>query len=92
MRDAGLLGTWIGVGIPFVAVILLKLVVDWFLSTNLGLSVQATADNGPMIRSFGVSTDFTTILTLAISKGFVGLRGAISAQYQGYADLSRASA
>jgi len=88
MRDAGLLGTWIGVGILFVAVILLKLVVDWFLSTNLGLSIQATGDNGPMIRSFGVSTDFTTILTLAISNGFVGLCGAIIAQYQGYADIS----
>lgn len=88
MREAGLLGTWIGVGILFVAVILLKLVVDWFLSTNLGLSIQATGDNGPMIRSFGVSTDFTTILTLAISNGFVGLCGAIIAQYQGYADIS----
>lgn len=88
MRDAGLLGTWIGVGILFIAVMLLKVVVDWFLSTNLGLSVQATGDNGPMIRSFGVSTDFTSILTLAISNGFVALCGALVAQYQGFADIS----
>lgn len=88
LKDGGLLGTWIGVGILFIAVMLLKVVVDWFLSTNLGLSVQATGDNGPMIRSFGVSTDFTSILTLAISNGFVALCGALVAQYQGFADIS----
>lgn len=88
LEDAGLLGTWAGVGIIFLGVFILKLIVDWFLSTNLGLSIQATGDNGPMIRSFGVSTDFTAILTLGISNGFVALCGALVAQYQGFADIS----
>ncbi len=88
MKEADLLGTWGGVGILFVGVLLLKFVVDWFLSTNLGLSIQATGDNGPMIRSFGVSTDFTAILTLGISNGMVALCGALVAQYQGFADIS----
>ncbi len=88
LREAELLGTWGGVGIIAVVVLVLKLAVDWFLSTNLGLAIQATGDNGPMIRSFGVSTDRTTILTLAISNGFVGLCGALVAQYQGFADIS----
>ncbi|GLJ62099.1 ABC transporter permease [Microbacterium barkeri] len=88
LRDADLLGTWGGVAIILVGVVVLKLAVDWFLSTNLGLAIQATGDNGPMIRSFGVSTDRTTILTLAISNGFVALCGALVAQYQGFSDIS----
>ena len=88
LRDADLMGTWGSIGIIAVAVLLLKFLVDWFLSTNLGLSIQATGDNGPMIRSFGVNTDRTTILTLAISNAFVSLCGALVAQYQGFADIS----
>src|SRR5690625_5136908 len=52
LRDEGLLGTWSGVGILALAVFLLGLVVLWFLITNLGLSIRATGDNGPMISSF----------------------------------------
>ena len=88
MRDAGVLGTWVGVLILFLAVMVFKFIIDWFLSTSLGLAIQATGDNGPMIRSFGVSTDRTTILTLALSNGLVALCGAFVAQYQGFADIS----
>ncbi|SEB36088.1 putative ABC transport system permease protein [Paramicrobacterium humi] len=88
LKDAHVLGTWPSIGILFVAVMVFKLIVDWFLSTNLGLAIQATGDNGPMIRSFGVSTDGTTILTLALSNGLVALCGAFVAQYQGFADIS----
>ncbi|MDI6022491.1 ABC transporter permease [Leucobacter sp. UT-8R-CII-1-4] len=88
LKESSMLGTWVGVGILFVALLVLKFVVDWFLSTNLGLSIQATGDNGPMIRSFGVSTDFTAILTLGLSNGLVALCGALVAQYQGFADIS----
>lgn len=88
LRDAGLLNTWAGIGIIAVGVLVLKLLVDWFLSTNLGLAIQATGDNGPMIRSFGVNTDATKILTLAISNGLVSACGALVAQYQGFSDIS----
>ncbi|WP_105565981.1 ABC transporter permease [Microbacterium halophytorum] len=89
LREAGLLGkTWIAALIFFVGVFILKLLVDWFLSTDLGLAVQATGNNKQMIRSLGVDTDGTTILTLGLSNGFVGLCGALVAQYQGFADIS----
>lgn len=88
MRDAGLMGNWAGPAILLVAVSALALIVYWFLSTDLGLSIRATGDNGPMITSFGVSTDNTKILTLALSNGLVGLAGALVAQYQGFADIS----
>ncbi|WP_029089026.1 ABC transporter permease [Brevibacterium album] len=88
LREAGILGTWTSVAVLAACVLLLGAAVVWFLSTDLGLSVQATGDNGPMVRSLGVSTDFTTILTLALSNGFVAACGALVAQYQGFADIS----
>ena len=88
LKDAGVLGTWGGIGIILVGVLVLKLIIDWFLSTDLGLAIQATGNNEQMIRSFGVNTDGTKILTLALSNGLVALCGALVAQYQGFADIS----
>ncbi|UIZ92850.1 ABC transporter permease [Corynebacterium sp. CNCTC7651] len=88
LRDRGLIGSWGGVAILLAVVLVLALIVFWFLSTDLGLAIRATGDNGPMITSFGVSTDNTKILTLALSNGLVGLAGAAVAQYQGFADIS----
>ncbi|WP_018024673.1 ABC transporter permease [Corynebacterium ulceribovis] len=88
LRKADLLGTWAGIGIVAAFLVVLGLVVVWFLTTDLGLSIRATGDNGPMITSFGVSTDFTKTLTLGLSNGLVGAAGALVAQYQGFADIS----
>lgn len=89
MRDAHLLGrSWLGVLILLAGVLVLKLLVDWFLTTDLGLAIQATGNNQQMIRSLGVNTHGTTILTLVLSNGLVGLCGALVAQYQGFADIS----
>ena len=88
LRENGLLGTWAGAAILLGVVLLLGLAVVWFLTTDLGLSIRATGDNGPMITSFGVSTDYTKTLTLALSNGFVGMCGALVGQYQGFADIS----
>lgn len=88
LREAGFMGSWGAVGIFAVALLSLSAVMYWFLSTDMGLSLRATGDNGPMITSFGVSTDFTKIFTLALSNGFVGMCGGLVAQYQGFADVS----
>ncbi|MCT1414606.1 ABC transporter permease [Corynebacterium sanguinis] len=88
LRESKLLGTWVSVGILAAVATLLILLVYWFLTTDLGLAIRATGDNGPMITSFGVGTDATKIITLALSNGLVGLTGALVAQYQGFADIS----
>ncbi|MEL4504864.1 ABC transporter permease [Luteococcus sp. H138] len=87
LRDQELFGTWVSVGIFGVMALLVMLVLDWFLNTDLGLALQATGDNERMIRAQGVSTDFTKILGLSLSNGLVGLSGALIAQYQGFADI-----
>lgn len=71
-----------------IVAVLLKLVIDWLLSTQIGFAVRATGDNPDMIRSLGVNTDTMIVLGLAFSNGLVALAGAMIAQYQGYADVS----
>ena len=83
-----IMGTWFGVGMLVVGAAALVMLIVWFLSTDLGLALRATGDNQQMITSFGVSTDFTKTLTLALSNGLVGLCGALIAQFQGFADIS----
>ncbi|CAM3527018.1 MULTISPECIES: ABC transporter permease [Brevibacillus] len=81
--------TWLtGAAMVFiVGILILKLIIDWFLHTDLGLDLRATGDNPKMIRSFGVNTDSTTIIGLALSNGLVAVSGAWLAQYQGFADV-----
>lgn len=69
-------------------VLIIKILLDWFLGTDMGLGLQATGDNEEMVRSFGVSTDSMKIVGLAVSNGLVGLAGAFIAQKQGSADIS----
>lgn len=88
LREAGILGTPTAILIFAIFVLILKFIIDWFLATDLGLAIQATGNNEPMIRSFGVNTDSAKILTLMISNALVALCGALIAQYQGFADIS----
>ncbi|MFD1775118.1 ABC transporter permease [Paenibacillus rhizophilus] len=71
-----------------IAVIAVKLLMDVFLRTDLGLALRATGDNSRMIRSFGVNTDSTTMLGISLSNGLVALSGALITQYSTFADSS----
>lgn len=71
---------------PFV-LIAVKLGIDWFLRTEIGLALRATGDNAKMIRSFGVNTDNTIIIGVSLSNGLVALAGSLVAQYQKSVDV-----
>ena len=70
-----------------VVVIVLKLLLDWFLKTDLGTAIRETGDNPRMVRSFGVNTEHTIVTGVSLSNGLVAVAGAFVAQYQGFADL-----
>ncbi|WP_310549991.1 ABC transporter permease [Paenibacillus glufosinatiresistens] len=72
---------------PF-AVLAVKLLMDGFFKTDLGLALRATGDNGRMIRSLGVNTDFTKVIGISLSNGLVALSGALIAQSSSFADSS----
>ncbi len=65
----------------------IKLLLDLFFNTELGLALRATGDNEQMILAQGVNTDTMKILGLAISNGLVALSGGLVAQYTGFADV-----
>ena len=69
-------------------VLLVKLLFDRFMRTEVGLAMRATGDNQQMVRSLGRDTQGMIVLGLALSNGLVGLSGAIFAQYQGFADVN----
>lgn len=68
-------------------VIFIKVLIDYFLYTEIGMSIRAAGDNPVMIESLGVNTDLIKILGLAIANGLVALSGALVAQYQGFTDI-----
>ena len=57
-----------------VAVLLVKLLLDYFLCTEIGMAIRATGDNEQMIRSLGVDTGFTKIIGLCLSNGWFSFR------------------
>ena len=71
----------------FLVVLVLKLLLDLFLHTQLGLAIRATGDNEEMARAEGINTDTTKLVGLSLSNGLVALAGALFAQYQGFADI-----
>lgn len=70
-----------------IGVTVVKLALDAFLKTEVGLALRATGDNKRMIRSFSGNTSTLTILGLGLSNGLVALSGALIAQYGKFADV-----
>ena len=61
--------------------------LNWFLRTEIGLTLRATGDNEQMVRGLGASTDMMTLLGVSLSNGLVALAGALIAQNQGFTDV-----
>ncbi len=68
-------------------ILIVKVLLDYFLSTEIGMAIRATGDNEQMIRSLGVDTKLTKVIGLCISNGLVALSGSLFAQYSGFADV-----
>ncbi len=81
------MGRWPLVVALLVLALIVKFIVDWFLHTDLGLSMRAIGDNEQMIRSLAVNTSLTRVIGLAVANSLVALTGALVAQQQGYTDI-----
>lgn len=68
--------------------IVVKLIIDLFLKTKFGFMIRSTGDNPQLVTTLGVNIGFVKIVCLMISNGLVALSGALSAQYQGFADVT----
>src|SRR5699024_11818110 len=79
--------TWGILFIMLVVTIIIKLLVDYYLKTEIGLALRATGNNQKMIRSFSANTDILIIMGIGLSNGLVALLGALLAQHVGFADV-----
>ncbi|MBN2904729.1 MAG: ABC transporter permease, partial [Enterococcus sp.] len=75
--------------IGLIMVLLIGGVLVYFFHTNLGQAYIATGDNEHMAKSMGINTDRMKIIGLIVSNGVIALSGALIAQNDGYADISK---
>jgi len=78
----------LAIGMVGLLVVLVKLLFDWLMRTEIGLALKATGDNRQMMRALGINPDWMILLGLGLANALVGLSGAIFAQYQGFADIN----
>lgn len=78
---------WVFMAAFVLVSIVIKILLDSFLKTQLGFALRATGDNPGMARALGVNTDAMKMMGLSISNGLVAFSGALAAQYQGFSDI-----
>ena len=71
-----------------VIVVIAKLAMDWFFSTERGLAIRSTGSNARMARAQGINTGAMVLLGMAVSNALVAVAGALFAQTQGGSDIS----
>lgn len=71
-----------------VLVVVVKLVLDWFLNSEIGLAMRATGVNPRMARAQGIHTSRYILGGMALSNALVAVAGALFAQSQGAADVT----
>ncbi|MGN0907097.1 MAG: ABC transporter permease [Bullifex sp.] len=78
---ASLLGT-------LIFIVIVKLLLDLFFHSDLGISLGALGGNEQVVISLGMSPSVLKYVGLGLSNGLIALSGALLAQYQGFADVS----
>jgi putative ABC transport system permease protein len=78
---------WVFMAAFILVSVVIKILLDSFLKTQLGFALRATGDNPGMARALGVNTDAMKMMGLSISNGLVALSGSLVAQYQGFSDI-----
>jgi putative tryptophan/tyrosine transport system permease protein len=66
----------------------IKILLDLFFRTDLGLTLGALGDNQQMVVAQGVNPKVLKIVGVGLSNGLVAMAGSFGAQYQGFADVS----
>lgn len=84
----GMQNSWQKLAVLFVVVMVFKLLLDWFLMTQVGLAMRATGANAKMAQAQGVKTAAMIVLGMALSNGLIALSGALFVQTQGFMDVS----
>ncbi len=71
-----------------IIVFIVKLLLDLFFHTDMGLTLGAMGGNEQMVITQGVNPELLKIIGVGLSNGLVALSGAFAAQYLGFADVN----
>ncbi len=78
---ASLIGT-------LLVVLFVKVLIDIFFRTDLGVAMGAMGGNEQMVISQGINPDILKLMGIGLSNGLIALSGGLLAQYQGFADAN----
>ncbi|MDF0606990.1 ABC transporter permease [Neisseriaceae bacterium TC5R-5] len=81
-------GWWIQPIVLALIVLAVKVGLDIFLASEMGLALRATGANPRMARAQGIATGRLTLIGMALSNALIALAGALYVQTQGGADIS----
>jgi putative ABC transport system permease protein len=70
------------------ATLVIKLLIDLFFRTDLGLTLGAMGNNEQMVITQGVNPELLKLIGVGFSNGLVAISGAFAAQHQGFADVN----
>ncbi len=87
-RKTGIFGGFSDIVLVVIITMTASVMLVWFLSTRLGLSIRATGDNPDMVRASSVNPRFTTTVALCIANSLTALSGAMVGQYQNTVDIN----
>ncbi len=87
-KQTGIGGDWYPLIVAGGIIIVCMIIVRWFLSTRLGLSLRATGDNKDMVASSSINPKTTIMIGLMLSNAMTGLSGAVAGQFQKAADIN----
>lgn len=69
-------------------VIIIKLILDWYLTTKSGFLLKATGDNPTLVKTMAKDPGMVKVQGLALSNGLVALSGSFVAQEQRFFEIS----
>lgn len=84
-------GAWNAILLAGMIALCAMVLMKWFLSTRLGLSIRATGDNRDMVSASSINPRFTILAGLVVANMFTGLSGALAGQLQKSADINAGS-
>lgn len=84
-------GAWNTIILVGIIALCAMVLMKWFLSTRLGLSIRATGDNRDMVSASSINPRFTILVGLVVANMFTGLSGALAGQLQKSADINAGS-
>jgi putative ABC transport system permease protein len=65
----------------------IKLLMDLFFRTDLGMTLGALGNNQQMVVAQGANPKMLKIIGVGLSNGLVAIAGSFNAQYQGFGDV-----